>query len=196
MSFWFWSYTVSHFSYAPLFQGSHFWTKTLESNILYDNLLIDILSVWWHQKYRNRLCESFWATTSKAILTNMHVQPERLYFLFAFLARQYPLWSFRQKNTKNNYFILVKPLFSVVEFSITVTFWRNMYSFWRYIIVSYNNQTGFPCKLFYYESLVDKEVYMERSGSVVECLTRDRRAAGSSLTGVTALWSLSKTHLS
>ena len=27
----------------------------------------------------------------------------------------------------------------------------------------------------------------ERSGSVVECLTRDRRAAGSSLTGVTAL---------
>ena len=36
----------------------------------------------------------------------------------------------------------------------------------------------------------------ERSGSVVECLTRDRGAAGSSLTGVTALWSLSKTNLS
>ena len=36
----------------------------------------------------------------------------------------------------------------------------------------------------------------ERSGSVVECLTRDRSAADSSLTGVTALWSLSKTHLS
>ena len=35
----------------------------------------------------------------------------------------------------------------------------------------------------------------ERSGSVVECLTRDREAAGSSLTGVTALWSLSKPHL-
>ena len=32
---------------------------------------------------------------------------------------------------------------------------------------------------------------MERSGSVVECLTRDRGAAGSSLTGVTALWSFS-----
>ena len=31
---------------------------------------------------------------------------------------------------------------------------------------------------------------------VVECLTRDQRAAGSSLTGVTALWSLRKTHLS
>ena len=36
----------------------------------------------------------------------------------------------------------------------------------------------------------------ERSGSVVECLTRDRRATGSSLTGVTALWSLGKIHLS
>ena len=39
-------------------------------------------------------------------------------------------------------------------------------------------------------------VQRERSGSVVECLTRDQRAAGSSLTGVTALWLLSKTHLS
>ena len=38
-------YTVSHFSYAPLFQGPHFFTKMLESNILYDNLFIDILSV-------------------------------------------------------------------------------------------------------------------------------------------------------
>ena len=30
----------------------------------------------------------------------------------------------------------------------------------------------------------------------IECLPRDGRAAGSSLTGVTALWSLSKTNLS
>ena len=36
----------------------------------------------------------------------------------------------------------------------------------------------------------------ERSGSVVECLTGDRRAAGSGLTSITALLSLSKTHLS
>ena len=36
----------------------------------------------------------------------------------------------------------------------------------------------------------------ESSSSVVECLTRDREVAGSSFTGVTALWSLSKTHLS
>ena len=39
-------------------------------------------------------------------------------------------------------------------------------------------------------------MFRERSGSVVECLARDRRAAGSSFTCVTALWSLSKTHLS
>ena len=41
-------------------------------------------------------------------------------------------------------------------------------------------------------------LYIQRecSGSVVECLTRDREAAGSSLTGVRVLWSLSKTHLS
>ena len=37
--------TVSHFSYAPFFQGPYFLTKMLESNILYDNIFIDILSV-------------------------------------------------------------------------------------------------------------------------------------------------------
>ena len=42
---------------------------------------------------------------------------------------------------------------------------------------------------------VSQLLLWERSGSVVECLTRDRRAMGLSLTGVTAL-SLSKTHLS
>ena len=36
----------------------------------------------------------------------------------------------------------------------------------------------------------------ERSGSVVECLTRDREAAGSSLTGCHCVVSLSNTHLS
>ena len=42
--------TVSHFSYAPLFQGPHFLTKILELNIRYNNLFIDILSVWWYLK--------------------------------------------------------------------------------------------------------------------------------------------------
>ena len=46
------------------------------------------------------------------------------------------------------------------------------------------------------ETFLNNSSKWERSGSVVECLTRDRRVAGSSLTGVTALWSLSKTHLS
>ena len=49
-----------------------------------------------------------------------------------------------------------------------------------------STRTGSPCII----------ILRESSGSVVECLTRDRGAAGSSLTGVTALWSLSKTHLS
>ena len=37
---------------------------------------------------------------------------------------------------------------------------------------------------------------VERSGSVGECLTQDPGAVGLSLTGDTALWSLSKTHSS
>ena len=43
---------------------------------------------------------------------------------------------------------------------------------------------------------VSIQIWREHSGSVIECLTRDREAAGLSLTSVTALWSLSKTHLS
>ena len=51
---------MSHFSYAPLFQGPHFLTKMLQSNILYNNLLIGILSVWWHRKkYQNHSCKLF-----------------------------------------------------------------------------------------------------------------------------------------
>ena len=44
---------------------------------------------------------------------------------------------------------------------------------------------------------ITHRVFVPIYGSaVVECLTQDRGAAGSSLTGITALWSLSKTHLS
>ena len=53
-----------------------------------------------------------------------------------------------------------------------------------------------PVDMAQNQGLLSLTVCREDSGSVVECLTRDRRAAGSSLTGVTALWSLSKTHLS
>ena len=42
-------------------------------------------------------------------------------------------------------------------------------------------------------SFENKSAYKRLSGSVVECLTRGRRAAGSSLTGVTALCPWAKT---
>ena len=48
----------------------------------------------------------------------------------------------------------------------------------------------------YGKFIASTSILRERSGSVVECLTRDRRAGGSSLNGVTSLWSLSNTHLS
>ena len=60
----------------------------------------------------------------------------------------------------------------------------------------------FPDFLFYVGSTSPGAVFLlffflrECSGSVVECLTRDREAEGLSLTGVSSLWSLSKTHLS
>ena len=47
-----------------------------------------------------------------------------------------------------------------------------------------------------YDQEIPQSHTRERSGSVVECLTRDRGAAGLSLTDLTVLWSLSKTHLS
>ena len=50
--------------------------------------------------------------------------------------------------------------------------------------------------LHYYQCTVYAELIWEHSGSVIECLTWDRGAAGSRLTSVTVLWSLSKAHLS
>ena len=152
--------TVSHFSYAPYFKAPHFFTKMLESNILDDNLLIDILSVWWHRKYiyRNHSCESFcYAKGNFDKSARLHVQSERLYFLFAFCARHYPWWSLWQKNTKSNYFIQVYPLFSVVEISNTVTVWRNA----RFDVMSTSVtiiKQIFLRKLSFYESHVDIEV--------------------------------------
>ena len=45
------------------------------------------------------------------------------------------------------------------------------------------------------KNLWDQFIHREHSGSVVECLTRDREAPCSSHTGLTELWPLSKTHL-
>ena len=47
----------------------------------------------------------------------------------------------------------------------------------------FKSDQGFPCLLF---------LFRERSGSVVECLILDRKAAGSSFSGVTALCPLAR----
>ena len=52
------------------------------------------------------------------------------------------------------------------------------------------NKTFLPCIDIPIHEILYKQSPRERSGSVVECLTRDRRAAGSGLTGVTELRSL------
>ena len=52
---------------------------------------------------------------------------------------------------------------------------------------------GTTDNIFTLHGLITYIINRERSGSVEECMTQDRGAAASSLT---ALWSLSKTHLS
>ena len=135
------------------FRAHIFFTKMLEYNILYDNLCFNILSVWWRQKNIG-ITHANHSATSKAILTKMHVHPEPQYFLFALCARHYPWRSFCQKNTNNNYFIQIKLLFSAVEFSNSVTFWRNS----RFDVILTSIKHVFLRKLFCYESRVDIEV--------------------------------------
>ena len=62
------AHTVSHFSYAPLFNGP-FFTKMLESNILSDNFLIDIY-LFDEIKKNIGITHASHSTTSKAILQN------------------------------------------------------------------------------------------------------------------------------
>ena len=47
-----------------------------------------------------------------------------------------------------------------------------------------------------FESYLYSISEVQSRGAVVECLTQDQEVVGSSLTGITVLWSLSKTHLS
>ena len=58
-----------------------------------------------------------------------------------------------------------------------------------YIMIFTNVKLAAGCRLPIQSATGNKK-------AVVDCLTRDRGVPGSSLTGVTALWSLSKTHLS
>ena len=64
------------------------------------------------------------SATPKAILTKMHDCTCNLNVYFC--AKHYPWWSLWQKYTKNNYFIQVNPLFSVVEICNFVTVWINV----------------------------------------------------------------------
>ena len=118
-----WATLVTH----HFFRAHIFWQKCWNQTF---SMIIYLLTFYLFVDIKNifRITHAKHSAASKAILltlTKMHVQPERLYFLFAFCARHHPWWSLWQKNTKNNYFIQVKPLFSVVEFSNTVTFWWN-----------------------------------------------------------------------
>ena len=145
-------YILQLFEYIATLVTHHFlrahifFTKMLESNILYDNLLIDILSVWWHRKNIGITHVNHSATP----------QSECLFFLFAFCARHYPRWSLWPKNVKKNFFSS-KPPFSVVEISNTVTVWGNARFDVILTSVTIIKQIFFR-KLSCYKSLVDIEV--------------------------------------
>ena len=59
------------------------------------------------------------------------------------------------------------------------------------VMLRFNSSGGWTAHCFpsviLGENQLDNDIEWERSGSVVECLTRDRGVAGSSLTGVTVL---------
>ena len=57
--------TESHFSYAPPFKGPHFLTKMLESNILYDYLLIYICLM--KSKKNIEITHANYSATSNAV---------------------------------------------------------------------------------------------------------------------------------
>ena len=146
-------YTVSHFSYAPFFKGPHFFTKMLESNILYDNLLNDILHLYLfddiEKKYRIHSCESFcYAKANFDKSARLHVQSERLYFLFGFCARPYPWWSLWHKNTKNNYFIQINPLFRSLK-PVTLLLFEEML-----VLASYQRQLQWSNRFSFVNCLV------------------------------------------
>ena len=81
-------------------------------------------------------------------------------------------------------------LFSIIEF--TAFFCNSLNLFLQFMTIAVCSDVCISTLVAYIVNIV----VGERSGSVVECLTPDREGACSSLTGVTALWSLSKTHLS
>ena len=69
---------LMNIGYLFSYRAHIFWQKMLEYNILYD------IEKNIENAYANH------SATLKAMLTKMLVQPERLYFRFAFCARNYP----------------------------------------------------------------------------------------------------------
>ena len=55
---------------------------------------------------------------------------------------------------------------------------------------------SYPTHFLKSRGSVTRNNFLEYRTKGAQCLTRGGEAAGSSLTGITALWSLSKTHLS
>ena len=150
-----WATLVTH----HFFRAHIFWQKCW--NLTF-SMIIYLLTFYLFDNIEKKLLESL----MRIILLlkgnfdkfwKMHVEAERLYFLFLFCARHNPWWSLWQKNTKNNSLIQVKSIFAVVEFSNTVTFWRN--ARFNVILTSVTViKLGFLRKLFCNESLVDIEV--------------------------------------
>ena len=108
-------------------------------------------------------------------------------------------------------YILICMWLTILYFeSISIHF--DMYVIDNFILCKHFYDNFILCKHFYDNFILCKHFHTfwykhdwkfhfndrarEGCGSVEECLTWDRRAVGSSRTGVTVLWSLSKTHLS
>ena len=100
---------------------------------------------------------------------------------------------FRQKKTikrkKTQNFVCAKsswPL-NILAFMQMPTCFPALKWLWEHVPVRVGNLQHMYMKYTFDISREIKAVGRERSGSEVECMTRDRGAMGSSLTGVTAL---------
>ena len=116
--------TVSHWSYAPLFRALILWQKCQNRTFSMIIYLLKFYLSGYSEKISNSLMQIF-LLRQRQFWEKMHVQPERLHFLFAFCARHYPWWSLWQKNTKNNYFIQVNPFSGSWIQQHCYFFWRN-----------------------------------------------------------------------
>ena len=80
------SHTVSHFSYAPPFQGPHFLTKCWNQTFY---MIIYLLTFYLFDKIEKKSLLRIILQRQGNFGKNL-VQPVRIYFLFAFCARNYP----------------------------------------------------------------------------------------------------------